>query len=97
MVSFSITNTGERPGTEIAEVYVALPRAAGESFHRLAGWARVKLKPGELKTVSVTIDPLMLSIYDEQKGAWTLLPGSYRVFAGPSSADTPLERAFDLR
>jgi beta-glucosidase len=97
MVSFSITNTGERPGTEIAEVYVALPRAAGESFHRLAGWARVELKPGELKTVSVTIDPLMLSIYDEQKGAWTLLPGSYRVFAGPSSADTPLERAFDLR
>ena len=97
MVSFSIKNTGERPGTEIAQVYVALPGAAGESFHRVAGWVRVELKPGELKTVSVTIDPQMLSIYDEQKGGWTLLPGSYHVFAGPSSADTPLEGAFDLR
>jgi beta-glucosidase len=33
----------------------------------------------------------MLSIYDEQKSGWTLLPGSYRIFAGPSEADTPLE------
>ena len=97
VVSFSIKNTGERPGTEIAQVYVALPVAAGESFHRLAGWARAELKPGELKTVSVAIDPQMLSIYDEQQGAWALLPGSYHLFAGPSSADTPLEGAFDLR
>ena len=96
-VSFSIENTGERPGIEIAQVYVALPGAAGESFHRLAGWKNVELKPGESKSVSVTIDPQMLSVYDEQKSAWALLPGSYHVFAGPSSADTPLEGTFDLR
>jgi beta-glucosidase len=96
-VSFSIENTGQRPGTEIAQVYVALPGAAGESFHRLAAWKNLELKPGESKTVSVTIDPQMLSIYDEQKGAWALLPGSYHVFAGPSSADSALEGAFDLR
>jgi beta-glucosidase len=96
-VSFSIKNTGERPGTEIAQVYVALPGVAGESFHRLAGWKNVELKSGESKTVSVTIDPQMLSIYDERKGGWVLLPGNYHVFAGPSSADTPLEGAFYFR
>lgn len=96
-VAFSIENTGQRPGTEIAQVYVALPAAAGEPFRRLAAWKNVELKPGEAQTVSVAIDPQMLSIYDEQKSAWALLPGSYHVFAGPSSADTPLQGAFDLR
>ena len=96
-VSFSVKNTGQRSGTEIAQIYVALPGVAGESFHRLAGWKNVELKSGESKTVSVTIDPQMLSIYDERKGGWALLPGNYHVFTGPSCADTPLEGAFDLR
>ena len=96
-IGFSVKNTGERPGAEIAQVYVALPDAAGEPFHRLAGWVRVELQPGESKTVSVPIDPQMLSIYDEQKSGWTILPGSYHVFAGPSSADTPLQGVFDRR
>lgn len=95
-VSFQVKNTGKRVGAEIAQVYVALPEAAGESFRRLAAWQRVELKPGESKTVSVAIDPQMLSIYDEQKSGWTQLSGGYRVFAGPSEASTPLEGAIHV-
>jgi beta-glucosidase len=95
-VSFSVKNTGKRSGTEIAQVYVALPEAAGETFRRLAGWQRVELKPSESKVVSIAIDPQMLSIYDEQKTAWTQLPGSYRVFAGSSEASAPLEGNLQL-
>jgi beta-glucosidase len=90
-VNLSVRNTGKRSGAEIAQVYVALPETAGESFRRLVGWQRVDLKSGEEKTVSIAIDPQMLSIYDEQKSGWTQLPGSYRVFAGSSEASTPLE------
>ena len=97
IVSFSVKNIGERSGTEIAQVYAALPEAAGETFRRLVGWVRVELKPGESKTVSATIDPQMLSIYGEEKGGWILLPGRYDLFAGPSSAETPLEGSFDVR
>ncbi len=97
VVSFSVKNTGERSGTEIAQVYAALPDAAGESFRRLVGWVRVELKSGESKTVSVTIDPQMLSVFDEHKNGWALLSGSYHLFAGPSSANTPLEGRFDVR
>ena len=97
VVSFMVKNTGERTGTEIAQVYAALPDAAGETFRRLVGWARVELRPGESKAVSVTVDPQMFSIFDEQKNGWALLPGSYHLFAGPSSAHTPLEGTFDLR
>ena len=46
--SFTVENVGARNGTEIAEVYVELPKAAGEHFRRLAAWQRVALnKAGE--------------------------------------------------
>lgn len=87
---FTVKNTGRRAGSEIAQVYVTLPDAAGEPYERLAGWQRVELQPGEEKTITVMLDPRALSIFDEQKNGWTLLPGSYHVVAGASSADTPL-------
>jgi beta-glucosidase len=96
-VSFAVKNTGERAGAEIAEVYATLPDAAGEPFKRLVGWQRVELAPGESKTVSVTVDPQLISIFDEQKNGWELLPGAYMILAGPSSAETPLKGAFQLQ
>src|ERR1019366_8752593 len=60
-VSFSVKNTGRRAGTEVAQVYVMLPSAAGEPFKRLAAWERVPLKAGESKTVTLPLDPLYLS------------------------------------
>ncbi len=94
--TFTVKNIGQRAGTETAEVYASLPGAAGEHYHRLVGWARVDLQPGESKTVSVKIPSRMLSIYDVKKSGWDLLPGTYRVYAGPSSADTPLQGEFQI-
>jgi beta-glucosidase len=93
---FKVKNTGQRAGAEIAQVYVTLPDAAGEPFQRLAGWQRVELQPGEEKTVTVTLDSRVLSIFDDQKNQWKTLPGAYRVAAGTSSADTPLTATFNL-
>jgi beta-glucosidase len=89
-VHFTVRNTGEREGTEIAEVYVALPAAAKESYKRLVAWQRVKLAPGESKDVTLTINPLYISIFDTGKDGWQLLPGEYKVLAGASSSDTAL-------
>ena len=96
-VHFLVKNTGQRSGTEIAQVYVRLPDAAGETYERLAGWERVDLQPGEEKAVDVTLDPRALAIFDEQIDAFKQLPGSYRILAGPSSAHTPLETTVRLR
>ncbi|HUB29573.1 MAG TPA: glycoside hydrolase family 3 C-terminal domain-containing protein [Terracidiphilus sp.] len=95
--SFTVTNTGAREGTEIAEVYARLPEAAGEPFNRLVGFTRVNLDPKQKRTVSVEIDPKYLSIFDETKDAWSLVPGDYTIFVGGSSADLPLKATVSLK
>jgi beta-glucosidase len=95
--NFTVKNTGSRQGTEIAQLYVALPSAANEHFKRLVGWQRVELAPGESKTVTLTMNQLYLSIFDTAKDAWQLLPGDYTVMAGASSADTPMNGTLHIQ
>lgn len=96
-VSFAVKNTGKRAGTEIAQVYATPPEAAGEPFKRLVGWQRVDLAPGESKTVTITVDPQVISTFDERTNAWSLLPGAYKIVAGPSSSETPLNGTLQIR
>jgi beta-glucosidase len=90
-VHFTVRNTGSVPGTEIAQVYVSLPASANENYQRLAAWQRVKLAPGESKDVTLPLHPLSLTIFSTDTNAWQLLPGDYKIAAGPSSSDTPLK------
>jgi beta-glucosidase len=96
-VAFTLTNSGEREGAEIAEVYAALPASAEEPPKRLIGWSKVNLKAGESKKVEVEIDPKYLSIFDEAKDAWTLVPGDYSIMVGGSSDKLPLKAAINLK
>jgi beta-glucosidase len=96
-VSFTVKNTGERAGEEIAEVYAGLPANAQEPPRRLVGWDKVSLQPGESKTVTVHVEPLYLSIYDVNSKAWKLVPGQYTVSVGGSSRDLPLSSDVTLQ
>jgi beta-glucosidase len=95
--TFTVANTGAREGSEIAEVYAMLPDAAGEPFKRLVGFAKVKIDAKQKQTVSVDIDPKYLSIFDEDKDGWTLVPGDYTIMVGGSSADLPLKATVSLK
>lgn len=95
-VSFTVKNTGERAGTEIAEVYSSLPASAGEPPKRLIGWSRVELGPGESKQVTVPVAQDRLTIYDQASDSWKLVPGSYNVMVGGSSQDLPLHQEVTL-
>ena len=89
-VTFTIENTGNRSGTEIAEVYVGLPKASGEHFRRLAAWQRVEVNAGQQKVVTVPLEPLAMATFDQKKDAWAWATGKYTVFVGGSSRDLPL-------
>ncbi|HEY1203812.1 MAG: glycoside hydrolase family 3 C-terminal domain-containing protein [Bryobacteraceae bacterium] len=95
-VSFVVRNTGKRAGAEIAQVYVAFPEKAGEPPKRLVAWEKVQLAPGQSKTVTLTIDPLYLSVFNADEDRWEIVPGEYRLLAGPSSADLPLAATVSL-
>lgn len=86
-VTARIANTGKRAGIEVAQLYVAPPGRP----HRLAGWARVELKPGEAREVRIVADPWLLMSYDEAKGEWVRPAGDYHFFVGRSAGQPELE------
>jgi beta-glucosidase len=96
-VSFTVKNTGNRAGTEIAEVYAGLPAGTGEPPKRLVGWAKVMLNPNESKDVTVKVEPLFLSVFDAQRHAWQRASGEYTLMVGGSSATLPLKQTVTLQ
>ena len=96
-VSFDITNTGTRDGAEIAQMYVSdthasVPRPVKE----LKGSARVELKPGETKKVTLTLDRRALSFYDVNTKQWKAEPGEFKVMVGSSSEKIELTGSLTL-
>jgi beta-glucosidase len=96
-VTFTVTNTGNRAGAEIAEVYAALPASANEPPKRLVGFSKIRLNGGENKEVTVEIDPKYLSIFNVEQNGWQLLPGEYTFMVGGSSQDLPLKETVSLK
>ena len=90
-VSFDLTNTGARAGTEVAQVYLGrLPADVATPPRTLAGWARVTLDPGERRRVTVAIPRRSLEWWDVARRGWTLARGSVDVEVGASSRDIRL-------
>jgi beta-glucosidase len=96
-VTFTVTNTGNRAGAEVAEVYAALPVSAGEPPKRLVGWSKIALKPAESKEVTVDIQQKYLSIFNVDQNTWQLIPGDYTLMVGGSSQTLPLKESVNLK
>ena len=96
-VSFTLQNTGNRDGEEIAEVYASLPPNTGEPPKRLVGWNKVALKAGESKEVTVEVERKFPSIFNADRNAWQLVPGEYAVMVGGSSESLPLQTSVNLQ
>ena len=95
-VSFKVSNSGSRTGTEIAEVYASLPESANEPPGRLVGWSRVTLRAGETRQVTINIDRKYLSVFEEDANGWRLIPGDYTFRVGGSSRDLRLAQRLSL-
>ena len=95
-VSFEVKNTGARAGDEIAEVYVTLPKSAGEPVRKLVGFKRVAVAAGESERVTVPIDPLYLRVFSTEKNGWEMTGGEYRIEVGGSSDALPLHEEVSL-
>ncbi len=87
-VSFTIKNTGDVDGAEVAQMYVGLPN--GKVFRpekELKGFAKVFLKAGESKTVTIPFDDKTFRYFNVKTNKWEIEDGKYQIMVGSSSAN----------
>ena len=90
-VSLTVTNTGDREGAEIVQVYVAKPDAKiFRPAQELKGFAKVQLAAGESKRVTVALDDKAFRYWNTMTNAWEVEGGSYEVRVGASCEDIRL-------
>ena len=97
-VSATVTNTGKVAGSDVAQLYLGDPAAAGEPPRQLKGFHKVTLQPGQSTTVRFTLTGHDLSYWDSAANGWVLPDGQYSVYVGDSSAlaDLPLHGGFTV-
>jgi len=96
-VAVTVTNTGDRAGKEVVQLYVhdrasTLARPPKE----LKGLKKVFLEPGESTVVNLVLDQRALSFYDPDREQWVAEPGEFEVLVGSSSRDVRARATFKL-
>jgi len=96
-VEVDLTNRGDRAGDEVVQIYAG---ADSPTLDRPARWLvafqRVTLESGATKTVELEVFADDLAVWDDVAGGWRSDPGEYRLWAGSSSRDLPLQTAFTV-
>jgi beta-glucosidase len=87
-VEVRVTNTGTVAGAEVVQVYVRDPQASVLRPPReLKGFRKVRLEPGESRTVELTLDARDLSYWHPTLRRWIVEAGTFVVEVGASSRD----------
>lgn len=89
-VRATVTNTGTRPGTDVAQLYLGCPPAAGEPPRSLKTFERVTLGAGASRQLTFHLSRGDFQTWDVRAHAWGVGPGDYTVWVGDSSRDLPL-------
>lgn len=98
-VSLNISNTGNREGQEIVQVYVRNPESNFIRARReLRGFAKVRLKAGEKTQLTIDLDDKSFSVFNAEENRWQVSGGLYQIEVASSSAeeDIQLSQAFQL-
>ena len=84
-VSTTVTNTGDRAGSDVVQVYVHdVESTVYRPVQELKGFAKVRLEPGESQPVAITLDRRAFAVWD---GRWVVEGGTYEIRLGASSRD----------
>lgn len=89
-VRLKVTNTGKRAGDEVVQLYTRDILSSITTYEKnLAGFERIRLKPGEAKEVTFTLDRKHLELLNADM-KWIVEPGEFAIMAGASSEDIRL-------
>lgn len=97
-VNVSVTNTGDRAGSEVVQLYVRDVKSSVERpIKELKAFDKVALQPNETKEISFTIDKTALSFYDTSKGEWVVEPGKFEILIGAAADDVRTKVAVTVK
>ena len=87
-VAVDVTNTGDRTGAEVVQLYVRDVEATVRRPEKeLKGFAKVVIEPGRTERVHFTLDDRAFAFWDPRSGGWRVEPGEFELLVGASSAD----------
>lgn len=96
-VSARVTNTSDRAGAEVVQVYVAPEQSAvARPVHELKGFVKVYLEAGASTTVTIELDSRAFAYWSERFNDWHVEEGTYTVEVGTSSRDIAARVAVTL-
>jgi len=111
-ISFTVTNSGSRDGTEIPQFYLGFPSGTGEPPKVLRGFDEVILPKGQSNNVTLSLNQrdiryvflfttwivvnILFSIWNTPSQSWVRPSGTFKVFVGASSRDIRLQGSFTL-
>ncbi len=92
-ITIPVTNSGQRDGTEIVQVYVRKVNDIAGPLKTLKGFKRVEVAKGKTEQATVNLPPSSFEFYDWAQREMTVTPGDYEVFYGNSSDNKDLKSA----
>ncbi|MEU6767836.1 glycoside hydrolase family 3 C-terminal domain-containing protein [Streptomyces sp. NPDC046853] len=96
-ITVTVTNTGDRPGTETVQVYVTDHESTvSRPAQELRAFARVTLEPGESRPVTLSLGKRAFAFWNEALNRWAVEGGSFGLRVGASSRDIRLETTIGL-
>jgi len=87
-VTASVTNTGDRAGAEVVQVYVGDPASiVPRPVRELKGFTKIELQPGQTERFTVTLDERAFAFWSERLDRWAVEAGDFVISVGASSRD----------
>jgi len=96
LISITLTNSGNRTGAEVAQLYIGYPPSTGEPPQSLRGFKKVSLNPGQSRSIVFTLSKKDVSIWDVVSDDWKVVQGKFSVFVGASSRDIRAGGSFQV-
>lgn len=96
--TFTLTNTGDREGAEVAQLYVSDPVCSVmRPVKELKGFKKVFLKPGESRRITLDIPVSSLAFYSEAQSQFVVEPGEFILQLGASTSDIKQKISIDVK
>ena len=94
--SLTVTNTSERDGADVVQLYVSAPGGVFGPARELKGFAKVEVPAGGSVRVTIPFDRYTFRHWETSRGAWETEAGTWTIYVGPNVEDTPLSATLDV-